>query len=431
MKVFRDPVHGDIFLPRELVELLDTVEMQRLRGIKQLGTASLVYPGAVHTRFEHSLGTCYLVYELWRVLEEGGARLREEELLALGAAALLHDVGHIPYGHTIEDERRIFGRHDGPERLRHFLGGKGDLARHLQRLGIASSVWAILQGEAPQPWQSELISGVFCADLLDYLARDAFFCGLSQNYDRRILRSLRLHQGHLYLECQKEGIVREDLVSEVINLLRLRYFLTERVFFHHTKSASGAMISKIIERALELGLKLEDILPLGDERLLTLIDLRWGEDLLIRSLLQALAARQIYKRAYVLTRRIGSLAERQLVARYHVSSASRQAAEEELCGLLNFKPGELIIYCPAAEMQLKEAEVLIKIDPQGPRSLASLKLPEVEVLREKHRNLWRFYVLVAPKRLSRLKKISQVCERYFQLENHLPVVQSSQLYLAL
>ena len=76
MKVFRDPVHGDIFLPRELVELLDTVEMQRLRGIKQLGTASLVYPGAVHTRFEHSLGTCYLVYELWRVLEEGGARLR-------------------------------------------------------------------------------------------------------------------------------------------------------------------------------------------------------------------------------------------------------------------------------------------------------------------------------------------------------------------
>ena len=249
---------------------------------------------------------------------------------------------------------------------------------------------------------------------------------------RRPVDVLLLRVDHRKLvERAGVGIVREDLVSEVINLLRLRYFLTERVFFHHTKSASGAMISKIIERALELGLKLEDILPLGDERLLTLIDLRWGEDPLIRSLLQALAARQIYKRAYVLTRRIGSLAERQLVARYHVSSASRQAAEEELCGLLNFKPGELIIYCPAAEMQLKEAEVLIKIDPQGPRSLASLKLPEVEVLREKHRNLWRFYVLVAPKRLSRLKKISQVCERYFQLENHLPVVQSSQLYLAL
>ena len=430
MKVFRDPVHEDIFLPSELVELLDTAEMQRLRGIKQLGTACLVFPGAVHTRFEHSLGTCFLAGQLCRVLSEFGVSIGKRELLAIEAAALLHDVGHIPFGHTIEDERKIFSRHDSAQRFEHFLCGRGELAKVLAKHKLTEPVCAILQGTSAQPWQAEIISGTFCADLLDYLARDAFFCGLSQRYDRRILRTLRQDGGHLYLDCQKDGIIREDLVSEVVNLLRLRYFLTERVFFHHTKTASGAMISRAVERALELGLTLSDILPLGDERLLALIGWRWGDDPIIAMMLEALNARRIYKRAYVLTRRIGADREADLVARFHNSAEMRRNTESELAGRLKLKQGELIIYCPSAAMQLKEAEVRLKMGSGEPQSLAGMDVPEVNVLRDKHRSLWRFYVFVHPCRMGRLKQISKVCEQYFGLENHLPALQSPQLYMA-
>ena len=429
MKIFRDPVHEDIFLPDELIELIDTVQMQRLRGIKQLGTASLVYPGAVHTRFEHSLGTCHLALALLKVVEEFGAKISNSEKLAVGAAALLHDIGHIPFGHTVEDERRIFSRHDSPERFELFFNKRTELGKVLHKLSIAELVKNILYGQAKKAWQSELISGMFCADLLDYLARDAFFCGLSQKYDKRIIRSLRTDGSHLYLDCQKNGVIREDLVSEVINLLRLRYFLTERVFFHHTKTASGAMISRIVERALELGLKLKDILPLGDERLLAYIEWHFGDDPLIARVLKAFSSRKIYKRAYVLTRRIGYEKEAQLVERFHNKTELRKEAEERLTTELGLEPGELIVYCPSANMQLKEAEVLVKIGPEEPRSLASLQLPEVNVLRDKHRNLWRFYVFVAQKHCYKLKQISRACETYFGLENHLPALQSAQLYI--
>lgn len=429
MKIFRDPVHEDIFLPDELIELIDTAQMQRLRGIKQLGTASLVYPGAVHTRFEHSLGTCHLALTLLNILEEFGTKVDSSKRLAVSAAALLHDIGHIPFGHTVEDERRIFSRHDSPERFELFFNKRTELGKVLHKLAIAESVRAILCGQTEKAWPNELISGMFCADLLDYLARDAYFCGLSQKYDKRIIRSLRIDGNHLYLDCQKNGVIREDLVSEVINLLRLRYFLTERVFFHHTKTASGAMISRIVERALELGLKLKDILPLGDERLLAFIDWHFGEDPLIAGLLKAFSSRKIYKRAYVLTRRIGYEKESQLVERFHNRTELRKEAEEELTTELGLEPGELIIYCPSANMQLKEAEVLVKIGTEAPCSLASLQLPEVNVLRDKHRNLWRFYVFVAQKRQYKLKQISRACERYFGSENHLPALQSAQLYM--
>ncbi len=431
-KVFRDPVHGDIFLPEELVELLDTAQVQRLRGIKQLGTASLVYPGAVHTRFEHSLGTYCLAEQLMQVIEEFSVKINPSERLALGAAAILHDVGHIPFGHTIEDERRIFSRHDAPERFERFLGGRTEIAKVLRKYNIEQAVRDILYNTGPRgkAWMSELISGTFCADLLDYLARDAFFCGLAQVYDKRILRSVRISEnGNLYLDCQKDGIIREDLVSEVINLLRLRYFLTERVFFHHTKTASGAMISKIIERALELGLKLEDMLPRGDEGLLAFIEARWGEDHLIENMLKALASRNIYKRAYVLTRRIGQEKELELVEKYHNEPRLRRKAECELAASLKLDSSELIIYCPSSKMQLKEAEVLIKMGSYEPVSLASLNLPEVAVLQDKHRNLWRFYVFIAPWRLNRVRQISQACEQYFGFSNHLPALQSAQLYM--
>ncbi|MEW6279976.1 MAG: HD domain-containing protein, partial [Candidatus Eremiobacterota bacterium] len=404
--------------------------MQRLRGVRQLGTAYLVYPGAVHTRFEHSLGTAWLCRRLIESIEEfQGPILVGAQRLAVEAAALLHDLTHIPFGHTLEDERRVFPRHDTPERIRRNLP-RGELGRALRKLGMLDDVMGLLTGQA-EPFACELVSGTICADLLDYLARDAYFCGLSQRYDQRIFRSFRVDASGLYLDAQKSGLIRQDVLSEVVHLLRLRYFLSERVYFHHTKVASGAMICRAVEAAVESGLTLDDLARLTDERLLGLLELRYSGVPVVQRMLEHLASRRLYKRVYVLTRRIGPDRVEQFVDRYHRSAALRREAEEALERRLRLSPGEVIVYCPEPRMQLKEAQVRVKVGESEPRPMADLRMPDIEVLREKHPDLWRFYVFMAPGRMGRAEEVSRACERHFQEPNHLPALQSGQMYLGL
>lgn len=100
----RDPIHGDVELSAIETALLDLPDMQRLRGIKQLGTAYLVYPGALHTRFDHSIGVCAVAHRIVDALRRAGHLITSDQETAVGAAALLHDVTHVPFGHTLEDE---------------------------------------------------------------------------------------------------------------------------------------------------------------------------------------------------------------------------------------------------------------------------------------------------------------------------------------
>src|SRR5712692_11267058 len=101
--IIRDPIHGDIALSPVEEKVLDFPEVQRLRGIKQLGTASLVYPGCVHTRFDHALGTNALAKRIVAAVRESGTVVEAELAQLIGVAALLHDVTHVPFGHTLED----------------------------------------------------------------------------------------------------------------------------------------------------------------------------------------------------------------------------------------------------------------------------------------------------------------------------------------
>ena len=420
-KVLRDPVHGDIGIPRELLRLCDTPEFQRLRGIKMLGTASLVYPGATHTRFEHSLGTCHLTQTL---LDKIG----EPPDLAVLAAALLHDVTHIPFGHTIEDERRVFARHDSPERIRNFLP-RGELGKVLKELALLEPVLDILSGPSGPAWRQQIFSGTVCADLLDYIARDSYYCGLSQRYDSRILSSFGLDaSGDIYLNAFKSGLVRHDVVSEVIHLLRIRYFLSERVYFHHTKTASGAMISRAVEEAIHQGLTLEDLERLGDETLLYCLHQNYTKNPIVATLMEHLRGHHIYKQTYVITRQVGEERRQKLVQRYHLSPTERAAAERELTRNLKLKEGQLIIYCPALRMQLKEADVKVKVDEGPPRLLSALGLPELETLKERHQDLWKLYVFTDPDLESKALKVAQACEKYFGEANHLPALRGGQLY---
>lgn len=416
--ILRDAVWGDLELEGELVDLLQCAELQRLRWIRQLGTANLVYPSANHTRFEHSLGTCHVAGRMLTQLEVSDPELRR----LVQVAALVHDVGHVPFGHTFEDERRIFPRHDGPERTAHFLGEGTQLGQSLAALGLRQPLLGFFGagGTPPPPLVSDLVSGTICSDLLDYLARDAFFTGIRRTYDERLFRYFALRDGRLVLRLAKGGLRREDAFSEVVHLLRLRYTLTERVYFHHAKVSSGALISKLVERAVKGGLVVEDLYRLGDEGLLNLLGDRYApRDAVLGRLLGDLRARRLPKRAYVLTRRVGDALQEDLIARFHRDPAQREGLEAELERDLGLEPGEVIIYCPARGMAQKEARVRVEVGDGEVVSLADLELREVEDLLEKHQDLWKFYVFVSARHDAARARLAALCEERFGVPSEL------------
>src|SRR5438034_4673293 len=288
-KLIRDAVHGDIEMgPRE-VELMDTTEFQRLRGIKQLGTAYLVFPSAVHTRFEHSLGTSWMAYRILQAVRRAEAISQDEERL-IRVSALLHDVTHIPFGHTLEDERRVLPRHDkDEERVDYFLRGS-TVGRILKREGLQELVIDTLKRD--DTFLSDIIGGGISADLLDYLRRDTYLCGLSQYYDARLFESFIIEDNRLVMNLEKNGMLRHDAMSEMINLLRIRYTLSERVYFHHTKVSSGAMISKTVELALREGLNPQELRTLKDETLVWMLRELYTLNATITHILNRIDARQ-------------------------------------------------------------------------------------------------------------------------------------------
>jgi uncharacterized protein len=393
--LIRDPIHRDVELSRLEEEVLNLPDVQRLRGIKQLGTAYLVYPGCLHTRFDHSLGTCATAHRIIAGLRRQAQPVPPELEDLIGAAALLHDVTHVPFGHTLEDERRLFPRHDKGDRLTRLLNGR--LGEDLDRLGIRAEIAGLL-GAGPSnlpPWAAEIVSSTIDADLLDYLRRDSYFAGLEQGYDDRVFRYFSVVEGHLVLHMTKHGMERPDARSEIVQLLRMRYFLTERVYYHHTKVAAGAMISKAVELSLEeRALGEADLMQLGDGTLLDHLRRCGGPS--AASLGDRLCRRELLKRGYVISARAVPPEKRAaLVHQYHESGQARRMVEDDLSSELGCAPGDLIIYCPALTV-MKEAAAKVHI-PEGICALNAAPgsgRAEIQALEERYAGLWRFYVFV-------------------------------------
>ena len=412
--LIRDPIHGDISLTPIEAAVLDFPEVQRLRGIKQLGTASLVYPGCVHTRFDHSLGVSAVAKRIVHALRQSGAHIEAELEAFIGAAALLHDVTHIPYGHTLEDERRLFPRHDKGERLAKFLDGP--LGERLARVGGRAEVAAILgvnasPGAIPQ-WARDVVASTIDADLLDYLRRDSYFAGLAQDYDDRIFQYFAVDGEQLAINMTKHGMERPDARSETVQLLRMRYFLTERVYYHHTKVCAGAMVSKAVELAHEhAALPEAQLLQLNDWSLLERlrqVPRADAPDPRITGLVERLAARRLLKRGYVVSAlRVAEEGRRGLVERFHESLRNRAEAEALLARQLGCDPAEVIVYCPALTV-MKEAAALARTAA----GLVRLNAPhqpstEIQALEARYAALWRLYVFVPEACAERTAPVAQ------------------------
>ena len=240
-KIINDPVHGFITINDPLIfAIINHPFYQRLRRIQQMALAQLVYPGAVHTRFHHSLGAYHLMCIAINELRDKGVEITKEEALAAKAAILLHDIGHGPYSHALENVLLKDIHHEDLSLLiMQSLNKEKDPALNGQ-LTLAIDIFT---NQYPKRFLHQLISGQLDVDRLDYLSRDSFFTGVSEGvigYER-ILKMLTVHANELVVEEKGINSVEKFLMSR-----RLMYW---QVYRHKTVIASENMLVKIIERA--------------------------------------------------------------------------------------------------------------------------------------------------------------------------------------
>lgn len=241
-KIVNDPVFGFITIPKGL--LYDIVQhpwFQRLGRIKQLGTASLVYPGAQHTRLQHSLGAYHLMSEAIQHLRAKGAEITEEEAEAVLAAILMHDLGHGPFSHSLESSLIKGVKHEEISLLLMFyLANRLD--KKLQR------AIEIFVNAYPKKFLHQLVSGQLDMDRLDYLRRDSFYSGVVEGNigSARIIQMLQIKDDRLVVESKG--------IYSIENFLTARRLMYWQVYLHKTSVAAEQMLIKTLQRAKELAL---------------------------------------------------------------------------------------------------------------------------------------------------------------------------------
>ncbi len=238
-KIFNDPVYGFIGVPYGILfDLIEHPYFQRLRRIKQVGLTHYVYPGALHTRFHHALGALHLMHEAIEVLRSKDVEITEKEAEAVNIAILLHDIGHGPFSHALENLLIKIHHEDLSilfmEELNEIFEGKLSMAIQ------------IFKNEYPKPFLYQLVSGQLDMDRLDYLNRDSFFTGVSEGvigYDR-IIKMLDVRDGNLVVEEKGIYSIEKFLIAR-----RLMYW---QVYLHKTVLAAEQMLIKAVKRIKEL-----------------------------------------------------------------------------------------------------------------------------------------------------------------------------------
>lgn len=236
-KIINDPVHGFITVDDELIlQIIAHPYYQRLRRIHQMALAHLVYPGAVHTRLHHSLGAYHLMCNALSELKGKGVDITKEEEQAAKIAILLHDIGHGPFSHALENVLIEGMHHEAISLL---------LMKELNKQfeGKLQMTLDIFTNNYPKRFLHQLISGQLDVDRMDYLSRDSFFSGVSEGvigYDR-IIKMLTVHNGELMVE--EKGIYSTE---KFIVARRLMYW---QVYLHKTVLCAEQMLKQIIRRA--------------------------------------------------------------------------------------------------------------------------------------------------------------------------------------
>jgi len=430
------PVHGQVRLTPPEVRVVNHPAFQRLADVYQLGQVHLVFRGATHRRIEHALGTLYVAQLIIEHLElnrrtmsvplgakwKNDAALTVAEICMIRLAALLHDVGHIPAGHTLEDELGLLPHHDAPRRLglvvdRTLWHGKsGDTLRAVidsaykgvfKAEGINESptsvVLAIVAKDPPDldvnfPLRvsvcRDIVGNTICADLIDYLHRDWHHLGKPRFFDKRLIEYMELRRGanqtddaaesRIVVNLRQSEQVRSDAVTGILDLLESRYQLGEVALYHRTKLCAAAMLERAVaELADSAGSNRQGWIDNLVDASLELTDEQMLDHLAQLAATAAASARgdqlEYLKAAQEIT---GNLRIRHLHKQLYVSpayhlgkyasdvqrlyglggSANRLAVLRRLERDFDLPTGSLAMYCPPSAMNTKIAEVRILVD---------------------------------------------------------------------
>lgn len=240
IRVINDPVFGFIPINNELIaQLIEHPYFQRLSRIKQLGMASFAFPGAQHTRFLHSLGATYLMSEAIATLRAKGHNITQEEAIGATACILLHDIGHGPFSHVLENSIVKGISHEEISLvMMNLLNEEFD--------GQLDTCISIFKDQYPKKYLHQLVSGQLDVDRLDYLRRDCFFTGVSEGNigSERILKIMDVYNNNLVVESKGIYSLENFFLSR-----RLMYW---QVYHHKTAICAENMLINILQRAKEL-----------------------------------------------------------------------------------------------------------------------------------------------------------------------------------
>ena len=343
-EILRDPVWNNIRVDDLTLSLVDTEVFQRLRYVRQLGWTYLVYPGATHTRFEHALGTHHLSRRTLALLceAEDAASISENEQVIVRSAALLHDVGHYPFSHALEEIGAL--HHEAVARP---LITEGSVASLLaSRLGDDAPVrvFDLIRGASKSALQG-LISGSLDLDKIEYLQRDAFMCGVPYGE----IDVDRLTNSLVLVDDPDTGRpvigVREKALSALESLLFAKYQMYRNVYWHHAVRSATAMYKRLVEDALQAGvMDVQSLSRYTDEGLMHRL-----ENAKPTQLLAALKERRLYKRAAEWPAAELDVDKVEWIA----TDRSRVAAKEnELAKEMGLAAGELLLDYPTKTQML-------------------------------------------------------------------------------
>jgi HD superfamily phosphohydrolase len=398
-EVVRDPLWNNIKLDPEALAVVDTPAVQRLRYVRQLGHAFLVYPGATHSRFEHALGAYHLARRALSQLEDAGAaRMEPADHARLKLAALLHDVGHYPFSHALEEaglpHHEVLAE---PPLVR------GELAERLAQLGAPPErLLALIQGRSDEPLAG-LVSGSLDVDKLDYLSRDAWMCGVPYGVIDvdRLLTSVTVARGP---DGRPTLALHEKGLAALESLLFAKYQMYRNVYWHHAVRSATAMFKRLVRRAIGAGrLAVDAVATATDDGLI--------HELMQRDttgLARALRERRLAKRALDLP-----------ATELPPDAASWPAddpdllerVEDRLAGDAGLEPGELFLDFPVKRDMLALDLPLVKRDGTvthlgGAEAAAHLGLPRVAAELYRSARRLRVFVLsearLEPKRIVEL-----------------------------
>ncbi|MEM2250543.1 MAG: HD domain-containing protein [Candidatus Hadarchaeales archaeon] len=303
VKFIRDPVHGYIPVTEAELKVLDTLPVQRLRGIKQLSIASIVYPGADHSRFSHALGSMHIAGQIVRALREH-VEISEDEEQLVRIAALLHDVGHGPFSHSFEEvmvEKKNLTHEDMGRRV----VTESELADAISSLGFTpQEVCELSFGKTGgrKGYLKQVIASQVDADKLDFLTRDSYYTGVE--YGRvdvsRLIQAMGVVNGNIAIDLKALYALEAFMIA--------RYEMFLAVYYHHAVRAAEIMLHKAMIHADEfLGLTdfktIDDFLRMDDAYLISkLRELSASSEnrdiLIVREMLERLDRRQLLKAVY-------------------------------------------------------------------------------------------------------------------------------------